>query len=124
MALSLQEVKEILNCEVITCEELIGKISVESGCAADMMSDVLAFSEPGALLITGLKNSQAVRTANIAEISAIIFARGKRPDPEAVELARELGMPLFCTNQFVYDVCGLLFERGLKGTAARKEDKR
>ena len=89
-----------------------------------MMSDVLAFSEPGALLITGLKNSQAVRTADIAEIRAIVFARGKKPDPDAVELAEELKMPLLCTRQFVFEACALLAESGLRGTLAGDRDKR
>jgi len=114
--LTLREVAEILECEIVTGEDLIDKISVESGCAADMMSDVLAFSQPGTLLITGLKNVQAVKTADIAEVRAIVFARGKRPDPEAVELAKKRGMPLLCTKLFVYDACGRLYMKNLKGS--------
>ncbi|HUX06103.1 MAG TPA: DRTGG domain-containing protein [Acidobacteriota bacterium] len=117
MALTLREVAEILECEVVTGEELIDKISVEQGCAADLMSDVLAFSSPGSLLITGLVNAQAVRTALIAEVEAIVFARGKRPQQEAVELAKENGIPLLCTKLFMYDACGRLYSGKLRGVS-------
>ncbi len=44
---------------------------------ADLMSDVLASIRPGAVLLTGLCNPQVVRTAQIADIKAIIFVREK-----------------------------------------------
>lgn len=115
MGLTLREVVDILECEVITGQDLIDQIVVEHGCAADLMSDVLAFSKPGSLLFTGLTNAQSVRTADIAEVKAIVFVRGKRPSPEAVELAKHRGMPLLCTKLFMYDACGCLFQRNLKG---------
>ncbi len=120
MTLTLREVVEILDCEVVTGVELIDEISVERGCAADLMSDVLAFNSSGSLLITGLINAQAVRTALISEVEAIVFARGKRPDQAAIELAKENGIPLLCTKLFMYDACGLLFSRKLKGLPEEK----
>ena len=120
MTLTLREIVEILDCEVITGDGLIDEISVERGCAADLMSDVLAFSSSGSLLITGLINAQAVRTALIAEVEAIVFVRGKRPDQAAIELAKENGIPLFCTKLFMYDACGLLHSRKLKGLPEEK----
>lgn len=81
----------------------------------DMMSDVLAFAEPGALLVTGLINSQSVRTAEIADAAGIVYVRGKEPDEHAIELAIELSIPLFTTELSMFETCGILCAAGMKG---------
>jgi hypothetical protein len=49
------------------------------GCSADLMSDVLAYIQPNAVLLTGLVNPQVIRTAQMADVAAIVFVRGKIP---------------------------------------------
>ena len=41
-------------------------IKISGGYGADLMSDVLAASQPDAVLLTGLTNPQVVRTAQMA----------------------------------------------------------
>jgi len=84
-------------------------------CAADLMSDVLAFAEFGSILLTGLANPQVVRTVEMADIGAIIFVRGKHPPPETVALAREKGIPLVTTLHTMFEMCGRLYQAGLRG---------
>ena len=90
--MKLQEVKEVLNAEVLTGN---GLLSTEAtmACGADLMSDVLAYAKPGALLLTGLTNPQVVRTAEMADLVAICFVRGKRPDEDSLRLARQPASP-------------------------------
>ena len=116
-AMKLEEVKEILGCEVITGEDRLA-IEVRAGCGCDLMSDVLAFIKPDALLLTGLSTRQVVRTAQVADVRAVVFVRGKRPDAETVALARENGLPMMVTELLLYEACGRLYERGLKGCGA------
>ena len=85
------------------------------------MSDVLAFIKPNALLLTGLTNVQSVRTANVAEVKAIVYVRGKFPDKDAVALAQEEGIVLLATNLPLYESCGRLYARGLPGGSERAE---
>ena len=85
------------------------------------MSDVLAFSKPGILLLTGLSNSQSVRTANFIEAKAIIYVRGKKPDPKGIEMAKALGIPLLSTKYMMYKTCGILFGSGLPGVDDKRE---
>ena len=77
------------------------------------MSDVLAFTKDGALLLTGLINPQVVRTADVGGLSAIVFVRGKSPSPEAAAMARELDIPLFSTPHTLFQACGILYAQGL-----------
>ena len=112
----LHEIMNILNAEVLACKNSLD-IEVTAVKASDLMSDVLTMSDSGVLLITGLTNVQAVRTAEIAELSAIIFVRGKRPEKETIELAEKKNIPLLATHLPMYESCGLLFQNGLSGVS-------
>jgi hypothetical protein len=89
--------------------------NVLCACAADLMSDVLAFARSDSVLLTGLVNPQVVRTAEMAGIQAIVFVRGKYPPAETIGLAAETGIPLFTTHYTMYEACGRLYSAGLTG---------
>lgn len=110
--MKLAEIVTLLDGQVLFDVDLDMEISC--GSASDLMSDVLAFTEAGSVLFTGLTNPQAVRTAEMADIKAIVFVRGKQPPPETVELAREKGIPLVTTALPMFEVCGRLYEAGLR----------
>ena len=86
--MTLAEVLSIVEGKLISCDADLGQ-EVEMACGADLMSDVLAFTHTGTLLMTGLTNPQVVRTAEMAGIVAIVFVRGKLPPPETIALAEE-----------------------------------
>lgn len=86
---------------------------IKGGCGADLMSDVLASTQPDSILLTGLCNPQVVRTAQISDVRAIIFVRGKTPPPETIELAVQENIPLFTTPLGMFEACGVLYQAGL-----------
>jgi predicted transcriptional regulator len=112
--MTLKDIKELLDAEVV-CGEKHLDIEIKFAGGSDMMSDVLAFGQPGLLLLTGLSNSQSVRTADIIEASAIIYVRGKRPDDVGVNLAKDKDIPLLTTHHTMYTACGILYNKGLPG---------
>ena len=81
--------------------------------ASDLMSDVLTFSRPEALLVTGLTNAHVIRTAEMADLSAIIFVRGKQPGPDVVAMAEEKRIPLAASPLTMFEMCGRLYREGL-----------
>lgn len=86
---------------------------IKGGCGADLMSDVLASTQPDSILLTGLCNPQVVRTAQISDVRAIVFVRGKTPPPETIELAIQENIPLFSTPLGMFEACGRLYQAGL-----------
>ena len=112
--MNLAEIKDILQCEVLTGEDGLST-EVETVVASDGMSEILAFARPGALMLTGLTNVQSVRTADIANVQAVVYVRGKRPDQRTIGLAHEKKIPVLATALGMFDVCGMLREAGLKG---------
>jgi predicted transcriptional regulator len=111
----LSEIRDHLACEVYAGEDE-QSVRIEFGCASDLMSDVLAFSRAGAVLLTGLVTIQTVHTAFIAEIRAVVFVRGKKPDNDVIALAREKNVPLLGTAYSMYETCGILYKYGLTST--------
>ncbi len=110
--MKLNEVKEILSAEVLALEETMDK-EVFSAFACDLMSDVLAFVEDQPLLLTGLINPQVVRTAEMMDMKAIVFVRGKMPTEEIIDLAKDANIVLMSTEHTMYYSCGLLYKSGL-----------
>ncbi len=110
--MKLREVLEIIDGKVITKNADLDQ-EVHMGCGADLMSDVLAFTHEGTLLMSGLTNPQVVRTADLAGVKAIVFVRGKIPPPETIALAEEKGIPLLASKYTMFETCGRIYQAGL-----------
>ena len=112
--MTLDEVRRLLSCDVICGEELLG-VEIMECFAADLMSDVLAFCKPDALLITGLTGVQSIHTTDLADLRGIVFVHRKRPSDQVLGLAREKRIPVLSTPLHMFDACGILYGRGLRG---------
>ena len=110
---------ELLDAQVVCCEESVGK-HVYSACGSDMMSDVLAYVKDQAVLLSGLVNSQVIRTAVMMDMVCIVFVRSKTPTEEMIQLAKESGIVLLTTNKRMYEACGILYSNGLAGNGEVK----
>lgn len=106
-SLSLAEVCDLLRAQACWAPDL--SVSVSSVGAADLMSDVLAFGRPGMLLLTGLNSPQAVRTAAITDLAAVVLVRGKTPNPELTATARQAGLPILSTPLTMFEASGRLY---------------
>jgi len=118
--MKLREIIELLDAEVLTRNADLER-EVEYAGASDLMSDVLAFTRPGSVLLTGLQSIQVVRTAEMLDLKAIVFVRGKRPDANTIALAEEMGLPLFVSSYPLYEACGILYQAGLPGSLGTAE---
>lgn len=87
---------------------------VKGGCGADLMSDVLASIQPEAVLLTGLCNPQVIRTAQMADVAAVVLVRGKNPPQETRDLAEKEGIPLIISPFGMFELCGRLYRAGLQ----------
>ena len=109
----VKDIIDILEGEII-CEGDLEQ-EIKTACGSDMMSDVLAFVKDQAVLLTGLVNPQAVRTAERMDMACIVFVRGKIPDESIIRLAEQRGITLMKTRYRMFTACGLLYTNGLSG---------
>ena len=110
--MTIRELLDLFEGKVITGNVNLDQ-EVNMGCGSDLMSDVLAFTHQGTVLMSGLTNPQVVRTAEIAGIQAIIFVRGKYPPQKTIDLAEEKGIPLLASKYTMFETCGRIYASGL-----------
>ena len=110
--MTIKEIAAVLDAQWLCCQEE-GDRPVRSAFASDMMSDVLAFVQEDTLLLTGLVNSQSIRTAEMLDLPCVVFVRGKNPHLDAIERAKAIGMPALSTQYSMYEACGRLYAAGL-----------
>jgi len=110
--MKLGEILEVIEGKAISKDVDLNQ-EIQMGCGADLMSDVLAFTHEGTLLMSGLINPQVVRAAEMAGIKAIIFVRGKLPPSETIALAEEKSIPLLASKYTMFETCGRLYQAGL-----------
>ncbi|MDR0766591.1 MAG: hypothetical protein LBF09_06625 [Odoribacteraceae bacterium] len=111
--MTLQEIIKHLDAEVILEQHQPDK-DMKRAFAADLMSDVLRIDSDEIILITGLAHPQVIRTAEMADIAAILFVRDKTVSPEMIALARESGVTLLRCGQSMFKACGELYAAGLQ----------
>ena len=112
--MKLSEIQRILDAEVLVGHEWLDEIDAQKACGADLMSDVLASVQHNSLLLTGLCSLQVIRTAEMIEVSTIVFVRGKRPETDVIKMGNELNMVIMTTPLTLYHACGKLYESGLR----------
>jgi predicted transcriptional regulator len=116
--MTVREAVDILEGQFFSGEDQ-GDLEVASACGADLMSDVMAFVKDRVLLLTGLVNPQVIRTAELLDIRAVIFVRGKSPSRDMIEMADDAGIVLGGTKQPMFISCGKLYEAGLRAGGTR-----
>ncbi len=110
--MKLSKIKQLLDAEFKTSTDG-GEVEIMSACGSDLMSDVLAFVKEQGILLTGLVNLQVIRTAEMMDIKAIVFVRGKTPDDDMIKLAEARDIVLMSTEMPMFVACGVLYSNGL-----------
>ena len=106
-AVTLADVREAVNGVALWCPD--DSLAVTGVVAADLMSDVLVDARSGYALVTGLVNVQVIRTAAIADLAAVVFARGKAVPADIVDLARQMHVPVFASRDTLFEAAGRLY---------------
>ena len=112
--MKFDQIRQILNAEVLCCEEIMEDEASSEAYASDMMSDVLAFVTDQTVLLTGLVNEQVIRTAAMLDMHCIVIVRGKQPTPGMVQLARQNGIAMMATGYNLFNSCGRLYTAGMR----------
>lgn len=110
--MTIREIAGILDAKWICCEEEADR-EVLYAFASDMMSDVLAHVGDDTMILTGLINSQSVRTAEMLDVPCLVFVRGKIPHQDAVTRAKQIGLPTLLTTCSLFEACGRLYTAGM-----------
>ena len=109
--------------KAISASILVGEdqpdLVIDRAFAADLLSDVLALTEEQTTLVTGMVNPQVMRVAEILNITAVVFVRGKMPPASLLEYAAQLNIPILATKKTMFETCGLMHANGIRPCQSR-----
>ena len=117
--MKIREIQQALQAKLLSSEEMLDR-QIDGACGADLMSDVLASNKHNTLLLTGLCTLQSLRTAEMADIIAIVFVRNKVPDESMLELAEQLDIAVLTTRLPMFEACGRLYATGLRESSGER----
>lgn len=111
--MGIQEIANIINGRILTAASGHDK-AIRHAFSSDLMSDVLTRDYEDTVLITGLANLQAIRTAEMSDIGLIIIARNKEVGEDMIQLAEASDIVLIKSAYSLFRISGLLYEAGIK----------
>jgi hypothetical protein len=81
---------------------------------SDLLSDVMAHAQQGAVWITLQVHKNVVAVATLKELAAIVIVGGREPEQDAAEKATDEGMPILTTAMTAFETAGRMYEMGLR----------
>jgi predicted transcriptional regulator len=107
----LQSILSAMQAEPLTDET---DVAITGCYISDLLSDVLAHSQPGMLWLTIQTHRNVVSVAATKEIAAVLFTCGRRPEALIIGEAAEEGIVLLTTPLTTYEAAARLWEAGLR----------
>lgn len=80
---------------------------------SDMVSDIIGIGE-GNLLVTLQTHKNVIAAANLVDVAAIVFSRGKAPADDAIALATKAGISLLGFDGDTWTLAKKLYELGIR----------
>ena len=88
---------------------------IQGGYASDLLSDVMGNSREGDVWITLQKHVNVVAVAQLNGLAAIVLVNGRKPEPDTVAKAEEMGIPIVSTPLQAFEAIGILYSSGVHG---------
>lgn len=111
--MKLQEIARLLNARVVARSDKLYR-DVTHAFASDLMSDVLTLEQRKIILLTGLANIQAIRTAEMSDVSCVILVRNKKATPDMIQLAEEAAIVIMEYEGSMFKAAGILYSAGIQ----------
>ena len=87
---------------------------VEGVYISDMVSDIITGAKANGVLVTLQTHKSLIAAANLVDVAAVVFVRGKRPAEDVIELASKAGLGLFVADMDTWSFAMKLNEIGVK----------
>lgn len=116
--MTLDEIARRLGLENLTPEVASGAAEITAGFASDLLSDVLANAPSGGVLVTVQVHLNVVAVAVHADLAAVVFAAGRRPEESVRAKAAAEGIALLASTEPAFEVVGRLYAMGIRGRHA------
>ncbi|MDR0422153.1 MAG: serine kinase [Proteiniphilum sp.] len=108
MKISLNNLKEKLNCTCLSGENRLDRIA-DGAYVSDLLSDVMGKAQPGMLWVTSQVHKNIVAVASLKELSAIIVVNERKVDREVLEQAESEEIVILASGKPTFETAGELY---------------
>jgi len=91
---------------------------VTAGYVSDLMSDVLAHADEGAVWVTLHIHQNIVAVASHKDLAGILLVQGRQPEKDTIAKAEEEGLPILVSTLSAFELVGRLYKAGIRGVEA------
>jgi hypothetical protein len=88
---------------------------IQGGYASDLLSDVMGNSREGDVWVTLQKHVNIIAVAQLNGLAGIVLVNNRKPEPDTIARAEEIGVPVISTPLQAFDVVGILHSSGIRG---------
>lgn len=81
---------------------------------SDMVSDIITGAKANNLLVTLQTHKSLIASANLVDVAAIVFVKGKMPAQDVIDLSNKAGIALFVSPVDTWSMALKLFNMGVK----------
>jgi hypothetical protein len=103
----ISELSSILGSECVQEKYVDGP--VESGYTSDLLSDVMANSAAGSVLITIQAHKNTIAVATLVGLAAVVICNNRPLPADMLEAARAENLAVFRTASSQFEVSGMLW---------------
>jgi predicted transcriptional regulator len=107
--MTLAEVINKLGWKVISGQDQLER-EITGGYCSDLLSDVMGNAQEGQVWLTVQVHKNIVAVAALKELSAILLVKGLKATNEAIEAAKEEGIPVLQTDEPAFETAGELYK--------------
>ncbi|MDI6783890.1 MAG: serine kinase [bacterium] len=107
--MTLQELVQKLELLVRSAKNEL-EHEVTGGYASDLLSDVMANSNPGNIWLTIQIHPNIIAVAVLKELTGIIISNGREPEKETIAKAEREKIPILTSSLPTYELAGKLYK--------------
>ena len=111
--MTVKEVVDQLDLTVFSGTDHLDK-DVTGGIISDMLSDVMAQAQKGALWVTNQTHENVLAIVFFKSLAGVILPGGLTLDDNAAEKAQEKQLPVLLTDLSAFEIVGKLYELGIR----------
>lgn len=106
--MTVRDLVQAIGCTVASCPEHLDR-TLKGAYVGDLLSDVVAHTQPGMLWITRQVHVTIVAIAALKELAAVLIVHGAVPDDETRARAENEGVPILVTDMPAFQAAGTLY---------------
>jgi imidazolonepropionase-like amidohydrolase len=112
--MTLNDIIDQLGLKLLVGEGDLSTLQPAGGYTSDLLSCVMAGAKKNSIWVTLQAHVNVVAVAALLELAAVIITEGVVPDADTLSKARDEGVILLGTELKSFEVCGRLWEMGLR----------